>query len=147
MTTTPESVTTKPALGLPSEPLPVSPTTAYTPGARSRGAEWPDSRLEVHATDAAQRTIHQRERRGATSNVCRREPLGPSARKRQALAKLMLTECLNVAPLLSVQTIVRGASFCALSVKLTTGSRLIPDVQSNRATSSPPYVTTTCLMK
>ena len=31
-------------------------------------------------------------------------------------------------------------------MKLTTGSRLMPEVHSKRATSSPPYVTTTSLM-
>src|SRR5688572_25581249 len=36
ITTTPESVTTKAALGCPSEPRPVSPTAAYTPGASRR---------------------------------------------------------------------------------------------------------------
>src|SRR5581483_1564807 len=36
ITTTPSAVTTNPALGRPSEPRPVSPSTAYTPGARAR---------------------------------------------------------------------------------------------------------------
>src|SRR5918992_677380 len=65
----------------------------------------------------------------------------------QAEAKLMLIDCLKVAPLLSVQVMVSGASRSAFRVKLPTGSRLMPEVQSNRATSSPPYVTTTCLIK
>lgn len=52
--------------------------------------------------------------------------------------KLMLIDCLKVAPLLSLQTIVSGASRSAFRVKLTTGSLLMPDVHSNRATSSPP---------
>jgi hypothetical protein len=55
----------------------------------------------------------------------------------QTEAKLILTDCLNERPLLSVHTIVSGASLSALSVKLTTGSRLIPEVHSKRATSSP----------
>lgn len=55
--------------------------------------------------------------------------------KGQAAPKLMLTDCLNTAPLLSVQTMVSGASLSAFSVKLTSGSRLIPEVHSNRAIS------------
>ena len=35
----------------------------------------------------------------------------------------------------------------AFSVKLTIGSLLMPEVHSNRATCSSPYVTTTSLMK
>jgi hypothetical protein len=54
---------------------------------------------------------------------------------RQADAKLIATDCLKLAPLLSVQTMVRGASRSAFNVKLTTGSRLIPEVHSKRATS------------
>ena len=55
--------------------------------------------------------------------------------KGQAEMKLMLTDCLKEAPLLSDQTMVSGASLSAFRVKLTTGSRLIPEVHSNRATS------------
>src|SRR6185503_15020526 len=36
ITTTPESLTTNPALGRPSEPRPVSPSAAYTPAASRR---------------------------------------------------------------------------------------------------------------
>ena len=53
----------------------------------------------------------------------------------QAAAKLMLTDCLKEAPLLSVQTMVSGPSRSAVRVKLTTGSRLMPEVHSKRATS------------
>jgi hypothetical protein len=56
----------------------------------------------------------------------------------QAAVKAMLTDCLKEPPLLSVQTMVRGASLSAFSVKLTTGSRLMPEVQANRAISSAP---------
>lgn len=55
--------------------------------------------------------------------------------KDQAETKLMWTDCLKMAPLLSDQTMVSGASLSALRVKLTTGSRLMPEVHSNRATS------------
>ena len=58
-----------------------------------------------------------------------------SERKGQAEMKLMLTDCLKEAPLLSDHTMVRGASLSAFNEKLTTGSRLIPEVHSNRATS------------
>ena len=58
-----------------------------------------------------------------------------AAEECQAETKPMLTDCLKVAPLLSIHTIVSGASRSALSVKLTTGSRLTPDVHSKRATS------------
>ena len=56
----------------------------------------------------------------------------------QAEPKLMWIDCLKLAPLLSDQTMVSGASLSALRVKLTTGSRLIPEVHSKRATSCPP---------
>jgi len=56
-------------------------------------------------------------------------------RKGQAAMKLMLTDCLKEAPLLSDHTMVSGASLSAFRVKLTTGSRLTPEVHSNRATS------------
>lgn len=53
----------------------------------------------------------------------------------QVEPKLMGIDCLNMAPLLSDQTMLRGASLSALRVKLTTGSRLMPEVHSKRATS------------
>lgn len=40
----------------------------------------------------------------------------------------MLTDCLKVAPLLSDHTMVSGASLSTFKLKLTTGSRLIPEV-------------------
>src|SRR5688500_4077114 len=80
MTTTPESVTTNPALGLPSEPLPVSPTTAYTPGARGRSVGCPAPGVATHAREHAHRPAHQPYFRGATNRSLRREPLGRSGR-------------------------------------------------------------------
>ena len=55
----------------------------------------------------------------------------------QAEANLMSADCLKTPPLLSVQTMVRGASRSARRVKLTMGSRLMPEVQVNRAISCP----------
>ena len=56
----------------------------------------------------------------------------------QAEANAMVAVCWNTPPLLSVHTIVSGPSRSARRVKLMTGSRLIPEVQWNRATSSSP---------
>ena len=53
----------------------------------------------------------------------------------QAEAKAMSADWRNTPPLLSVHTIVSGASRSARRVNLTTGSRLMPEVHSNRATS------------
>ena len=53
MTTTPSRVTMNPALGLPSDPRPVSPRTAKTPGASSRAAKGRTVTVSAAAGDGA----------------------------------------------------------------------------------------------
>jgi hypothetical protein len=79
---------------------------------------------------------NERKMEGHASRVVPEGTAG--AARGQAAVKAMLTDCLKEPPLLSVQAIVSGASLSALRVKLTTGSRLMPEVHSNRAISSAP---------
>lgn len=94
------------------------------------------TRVPQGSIDIGSQTANGRGRRNGDSGA--REERGEQNRwrwKTQAEPKLMLIDCLKVAPLLSDHTMLRGASLSALRVKLTTGSRLIPEVHSNRATS------------
>ena len=89
----------------------------------------------VHAGSEAAKDWLWRCEGGSRSGQKRSEQEKCRKRKGQVEMKLMLTDCLKEAPLLSDHTIVSGASLSAFRVKLTTGSRLIPEVHSNRATS------------
>src|SRR6476659_6511227 len=87
-TTTPPGVTMKPALERPSDPRPVSPSTAYTPSARRRatyGGVWIES---PDGTAAARGSRLARRASGVTAGAARRAA-GPGA---YAAVNAMLTD-------------------------------------------------------
>jgi len=96
----------------------------------------------------AQRIDRVRSRRG--EGIVARLDLGADARggdegrseqegeaARQVVLNAICAVCSKTAPLLSTQRIVRGPSRSATSVKVTTGSRLMPDVHMKWATCRP----------